>query len=147
MPENGGRGKMGGGKHQPAGPLLITSGHIRQRTAHRDRSVPLRGLARNPGVAIRTYVHAAPFIQKKKTNNPTPQLKALPEPCDRQKHIVHIYASPCHAGLPWAGAARGICLTARAAARHNFLGKREGRGGSAVQWLPWTGARALAHLR
>lgn len=39
----------GGGRQQPAGPRLITSGHIRQRTAHHDRSVPLRGLARNPG--------------------------------------------------------------------------------------------------
>lgn len=31
--------RAGGGQQQPAGPLLITSGHIRQRTAHRDRSV------------------------------------------------------------------------------------------------------------
>lgn len=41
--------KDGGGGHQPAGPLLITLGHIRQRIAHHDRSVLLRGLARNPG--------------------------------------------------------------------------------------------------
>lgn len=60
------------------------------------------------------------------------QLKAPPQLSDRQKGIVHVHTSPCHAGLPWAGAARGICLTARAAALHNFLGKREGRGALVV---------------
>lgn len=77
-------------------------------------------------VAVRTFICRAPFIQKKALHN------SKHHHSDRQKHIVHIHASPCRAGVPWAGTARGICLTVCAAALHNFPGKREGRGGLVV---------------